>query len=306
MKHVTVLLHESIDNLAINPRDIIIDGTLGGGGHSEEILKRYRDDNLTMIGIDLDQDALTRSKERLQPLLESTDTKMYFIQDSFRNLDKALALAHCDHVDKILLDLGLSSFQLEESGRGFSFKKDEPLIMSFDKEGKGNDSKLSVYDIVNSFEEEHIADIIYGYGEESFSRRIARAIVLRREVTPFKTTFDLADTIKESVPVWYRKGKIHPATKTFQALRIAVNDELGALREALSKGFNMLSSEGRMVIISFHSLEDRIVKVFFKELVKEEKAELISKKPITPSSLEVKENPRSRSAKLRIIKKLTT
>ena len=205
-------------------------------------------------------------------------------------------------VDKILLDIGLSSNQFEESGRGFSFQKDEPLIMSFKKEITEND--LTAKEIVNTWEAENIMTILQGYGEEQFASRIARAIVRSREMKPIETTFELVDIIMSATPKFYHFKKIHPATKTFQALRITVNDEIGSLKEGIKKSFEILNPSGRLAIISFHSLEDRVVKQFFKEYEDTGKGKRINKRIIIADKEEIEENPRARSAKLRIIQKI--
>lgn len=294
--HKTVLLHQSIDGLGIQKGDIVIDGTLGGGGHSEEIARRFGAD-VSLIGIDMDEKALARSRERVGKVTLHT----LFFRDNFRNIDKVLGKAGHGHANRILLDIGLSSDQFECSGRGFSFRKDEPLLMTF-----GEDPKLhpfTAWDIVNEWEESSIADVIYGYGEERFARRIAKGIIEARAFRPIDTTFELVHIIEASVPFYYRRGKLHPATKTFQALRIAVNDELGALREGIRAAFSILAPKGRIAVISFHSLEDRIVKRFFKEMKDESKGVLVTKKAIVPDIDEIRINPRARSAKLRIIEK---
>jgi 16S rRNA (cytosine1402-N4)-methyltransferase len=293
-EHQTVLLHETIDALDIKAGDVVIDGTTGGGGHSEEIIKRAQG-NVTLVCLDLDQDALDRSKQRLESSASSM-TKMFFVRGNFIDLEKLSKSVGINSADKIVLDLGLSSFQLQESGRGFTFQKNEPLSMTFSKEGTDS---FTASDMINSFEEENIADIIYGYGEEKFSRRIAKSIVEAREIKKIETTTELAEVIKRAVPVWYRHGRIHPATKTFQAIRIAVNNELEVLKNALKSAYDFLNPNGRIAVISFHSLEDRIVKNFFRQLAEEEKGLLYTKKPITPNTFEIKNNPRSRSAKLR-------
>lgn len=298
--HTTVLLHESVDGLNIQKGDVVIDGTLGGGGHSEEMVRHFGND-ITLIGIDMDEKALARSRERIGKITPHA----HFVRDNFRNIDKVLEKVMQKpnmHANRILLDIGLSSDQFELSGRGFSFKKDEPLLMTFADDPKHH--PFTAWDIVNEWEETSISDVIYGYGEEQFSRRIARGIVEAREVTPIDTTFELVHIIEASVPFFYRKGKLHPATKTFQALRIAVNDELGALKEGIRASFNILSPGGRLAVISFHSLEDRIVKQYFKQLKDEDKAVIVTKKAIVPTAEETKSNPRSRSAKLRIIEKI--
>ncbi len=297
MQHKTVLLHEAIDGLGIKSGDTFVDGTLGGGGHFEEVAKRFGD-SVVMIGIDLDPDAIIRTKERLL----SYKVNPQYIQDSFRNINSILNSVDVKKVDKILLDIGLSSNQFEESGRGFSFQKDEPLIMSFKKYLDKDD--LTAKEIVNTWDLENISAILKGYGEEQFAWKIAKAIVARREEKPIETTFELVDIIKIATPKWYHTKRIHPATKTFQALRITVNDEIEALKQGVRDGFEMLSKRGRLAVISFHSIEDRFVKQFFKKKSDEGVGINIFKKPITPTQEEINKNPRSRSAKLRIIEKL--
>ena len=280
MKHRPVLLNEVIEglNLKESGGQVVLDATFGGGGHSREILFRYP--GTKIIAIDEDEEVTAEKGISLH-------------HENFRNLDKVLGDRK---VDAILFDLGFSSDQLESSGRGFSFLKDEPLLMTMNEK-----ADLTAEVIVNNWSEENLADIIYGYGEERYARRIARAITEQRAKQPIKTTGELVEVIQDAVP---RKGKIHPATRTFQALRIAVNDELGALKEGLEKGFQALAPGGRLAVIAFHSLEDRIVKKFCIKKREENKAILINKKPITASNEEIKNNIRSRSAKLRIIKKI--
>ena len=301
--HKTVLLQESVDGLAIQKGDVVVDGTLGGGGHSEEIAKHFGAD-ITLIGIDMDQKAIERARERISKITPHA----HFFRDNFRNIRKVLEKAdlkkvnNARHCNRILLDIGLSSDQFEVSGRGFSFKRDEPLLMTFAEDPK--EHEFTAWTIINEWAEESIADVIYGYGEEQFSRRIAKAIIEAREFRPINTTLELVHIIEACVPFFYRKGKINPATKTFQALRIAVNDELGALKQGIADGFELLAPKGRLAVISFHSLEDRIVKQFFKKLKDEEKGIVITKKAIVPTDEETKSNPRARSAKLRIIEKI--
>ena len=297
MNHISVLQKESIDGLNIKIGDIIVDGTLGGGGHTFEIIKRFGS-NVKIIGLDLDADAMGRAKT----LIGETPHDVVFRTVGFQDLDKVLDELNIVHVDGILLDLGISSFQLEVSGRGFSFLKDEPLLMTMKKDPKEED--LTAKAIVNSWDEETIADIIYGFGEEKYSRKIAHAIVEARKEKSIDTTFDLVKIIDASVGRFYKGMRINPSTRTFQALRIATNTELSNLEEVISKGFNRLSSGGRMSIITFHSLEDRIVKRAFVSLKDNGHAKIITKKPISPSSEEIKSNPRSRSAKLRLIEKI--
>ncbi len=295
--HKSVLLNEVVTGLDIKPTNIFFDGTINGGGHSEAVAAKLGADGM-IIGTDLDEDALARAEERLK----GAAAKIILRQASFRNLDSVLAEIKVAAVDKILFDLGLSSNQFDESGRGFSFQKDEPLLMTF----KNNlePTELIATDIVNKWDEENIAQIIESYGEERFAKKIAHAIVFERQTREIKTTTDLVEIIKSAIPKREQHRRLHPATKTFQALRITVNDELGALKEGLQKGFEHLKVGGRIAIISFHSLEDRVVKNFFKELGKGGKGIMLSKKPITPTQKEIIENPRSRSAKLRIIEKM--
>ncbi|KKT00818.1 MAG: Ribosomal RNA small subunit methyltransferase H [Candidatus Nomurabacteria bacterium GW2011_GWF2_43_8] len=285
--HRTVLLNETIDGLDLRPDSVVLDCTFGGGGHSAEILKRFS--KAKIIALDQDKGAWREN-----------DRKISFFNVNFRDLDKVLKN---EKVDGIIFDLGLSSDQLENSGRGFSFMKDEPLLMTM-KENPGPED-VTAYDVVNTWDEKNLADIIYGYGEERFSRRIAKGIVEARKKAEIKTTFDLVKIIAEAVPAAYRRGRLHFATRTFQAIRIAVNDELGALQEGLEKGFEALKVGGRMAVISFHSLEDRIVKNFYKVRTKEKKAILINKKPVLANKEELKNNPRARSAKLRVLEKIT-
>jgi len=295
--HKSVLLHESIEGLNFQKGDVFVDATINGGGHSEEVAKRFSKD-IKIIGIDLDADALRRAEERLT----KAGADFTLVESSFRNVGKVLHDQGIPQANKMLFDLGLSSNQFEDSGRGFSFQKNEPLLMTFKKNpGEGD---ITAHQIVNEWDEEHIADVIYGYGEERYSRRIAKKIVERRQAGPLQTTDDLVQAIKEATPYAYQRGKTHYATKTFQALRIAANDEIQSLKDALTQGFSRLSSGGRMAFISFHSIEDRTVKVFFKEMAQKGLGVLITKKPITPTIEEVKENRRARSAKLRIIEKL--
>lgn len=293
-EHISVLLQEAIQGLEIHENEVVFEGTVGLGGHSEEILKRIGKGGV-YIGTDEDAQALSHAKERLSKY----PARKIFIEDNFRNLDRVLDNAFYSNVDKILLDIGLSNLQLEGGGRGFSFKYDEPLLMTFRATQKEGD--LTAREIVNEWAVDSLTDIITGYGEERFAWKIANAIVKARAIKPIETTGELAEIVKNAVPVFARFGRIHPATKTFQAIRITVNDELGALREGLQKGFARLKPKGRMAIISFHSLEDRIVKEFFKARVEEGLGVLVTKKPITPSDEELARNPKSRSAKLRII-----
>lgn len=293
--HVSVLLHEVVDGLTIQPSDVVIDGTLGGGGHTRAIADRLSDAGV-LIGFDADHAAIVRAQKRL----EGVAPRVALINQNVRHVKEELAKLAISSIDKAVLDLGLSSDQLDISGRGFSFKRDEPLTMTFSVEQ--SESTLTAAVIVNEWSEESIADILFYYGGEIKSRVIAKAIVAAREEQAITTSRELAEIIEHAIK--QRKPGIHPATRSFQALRIAVNDELGALKEVLPQLWELLTPSGRIAIISFHSLEDRIVKRFFREQATLRHASLLTKKPISPSEEEVAQNPRARSAKLRIIEKL--
>ena len=288
--HKTVLLNETIDGLNLSDGATVLDATFGGGGHSAEICRRYR--KVKIIAIDQDKSVWEKAKSKFK----DCDCEITFINKNFADLEGL------ENIDGIIFDLGLSSDQLENSGRGFTFLKNEPLLMTM-KENPGEED-LTAKDIVNAWSEKSLADILYGYGEEKYRGRIASGIVESRKKKKIETTFDLVNIIEHAVPASYRKGKLHFATRTFQALRIAVNDELGALEKGLEQGFKFLKNEGRMCVISFHSLEDRMVKKFYKEKAKEGKAKLINKKIILADDEELKVNIRARSAKLRILEKI--
>lgn len=292
MPHISVLLQETIEGLKVRSGETFLDGTFNNGGHSIEVCQRLGN-SVRIIGIDLDSDALAKARERFAK--EPCHIALH--EENFRNLDKVLKKEGLSQVDCILLDLGFSSVQIEGSGRGFSFLRDEPLLMTYSKANQ----KLTAKDIVNFWDEEHLETIIRHYGEERRAKRIAEAIVAARKEGEIETSGQLAEIISQALGG--KKGRLHPATKTFQAIRITVNDEIEALREALEKGFSHLSVGGRFAVISFHSLEDRIVKRFFREKAKASLGTLLAKKPIVASEEELKRNPRARSAKLRIIKK---
>ncbi len=296
MAHIPVLLKETMEGLDINKNDIVLDGTINSAGHSLEICKLLSENGI-LIGIDQDSNALKKAEEQLK----GQKCKIFLKHENFRNLDKVLDELKIEKIDKVLFDLGLSSNQLEESGRGFSFLKDEPLKMTFNPNPKSTD--ITAWEIINKWDEENIADVIYGYGGEKFSRRIASNVIKERQEKPIDTTYELVEIIKRSVPSWYGRGKTHPATKTFQALRITVNDEMRSTKEGIEKAVERLRSGGKLAVITFHSTEDRLIKVFFKEKQKEGGFIIITKKPIPPTEEEVKNNPRSRSAKLRILQK---
>ncbi len=295
--HKTVLLQETVNALLPQNNGIYLDGTLNSGGHSVFLSKLLKG-NCTIVGFDADGVALQKGVDAVK----KTGAKVFGIESNFKNIKKYLDDLGILKINGAMFDLGLSSDQLEDSGRGFSFQKNEPLLMTF----KSNPTKedLTAKDVVNSFSLENLDIIIKAYGEESFSKRIAKAICEAREIKPIQTSEELREIIWNAVPVWYRRRKIHPATKTFQAIRVVVNDEIQSLIEGLSATFERLSSGGRIAVISFESVSDREVKQFFKNLSVTKKAKLVVKKPITPSREEQKENPRSRSSKLRIIEKI--
>lgn len=294
MLHIPVLMKEVLAGLNIQPNDTVLDCTINGAGHSSEIVKLLVKDG-TLVGLDADANALQVAKGRLSEAISKVELR----QTNFRNLSTVLEELKIETVDKVLFDFGLSSNQLADSGRGFSFEKDEPLLMTFQESPTRDDLTAEVF--VNDSSEEAIADIIFAYGGERYARRIARAIVEARANTTIKTTSELSAIIVRALPKFYAKGRIHPATKTFQALRMAVNDELGAIKTGLAHAFEKLKPNGRIAAISFHSLEDKIVKDFFRTKKDEGVAELLTKKPIIAGEEEVKANPRSRSAKLRIL-----
>ena len=294
--HVSVLLHESIDSLAIQPGDTVVDATLGGAGHARLIASRLGQEG-TLVGFDLDEAAI----ERTRAALAEASCRVELIRANFRDMQKELAQSSVTRIDKVLFDLGWSGFQLA-AGRGFSFLVDEPLLMTYARDITPD--TLTARKAVNEWAEESLADVIYGFGEERNARRIARAICEARKRKPIETSLQLAEIVRAAVPAAYARGRIHPATKTFQALRIAVNDELGALEQGLDAAWELLTPGGRVVVISFHSIEDRLVKRVFAAWEKEGKGKRTPKKPIPPSRDEVKSNPRSRSAKLRVFEKM--
>ncbi len=300
--HRPVLLQETIQNLITNPHGVYVDCTLGGGGHLNYLLDKLASDAL-VIGLDKDIDVLRQT----QAEIKAPNVKL--IQSDFRELKKVLRDLDIAFVDGIMLDLGVSSFQLDTADRGFSFHEQAPLDMRMNRQ-----QFLTARDIVNDFSEDEIARVLFEYGEESYARSISRAIVNCRKVRPIETTLELADIIIHSVPAKYRREK-HPARKSFQALRIAVNEELDALREVLPQVIEVLRPGGRLCVISFHSLEDRIIKQFIQKQTKpctcppdfpvcicnrKPTLEMVYRKPMVPSEQECTENPRARSAKLRV------
>lgn len=307
-EHVSVLLNECIDGLDINKSGIYVDGTLGGAGHSKEIVKRI--DAGRLIGIDQDTNALKKSEEVLEDYL----SKVTFVHSNFKHIKEILNDLNIDKVDGVLLDLGVSSHQLDESERGFSFRFDAKLDMRMNRE-----QSLTAWDVVNKYKVKDIEKIIKNYGEERWASRIAQFIESERKIKPINTTYELVDIIKKAIPAAVRKNGPHPATRTFQAIRIEVNQELDIIEKVIKDIIDSLNPKGRLCIITFHSLEDRIVKETFKYLNKScicpkelpicqcnktKDIKIITKKPILPSDEEISINPRSRSAKLRIAEKL--
>lgn len=293
-QHITVLSHEAVDALQVANDSVIVDATFGAGGHSQEILK-HLDRQGVLVGIDADESAIKNAHVK-----NAKGATVHLKVQNFRNIHRVLDELEIQKVDGILADLGWRMDQMSGNGKGFSFRIDEPLIMTF---GNPSEYPFTAADIVNDWKEVDIKNVLKGYGEERFSGRIARVICEKRLEAPILTSLELADAISEAVPAFYRKGKVHPATRSFQALRIAVNDEFDAMRDFILASVERLESNGRIVMITFHSLEDRIVKQTFKQLVADGYGTLLHKKPITPSREEVVENPRSRSAKMRTFEK---
>ena len=303
--HISVLLNECIDNLNIRPDGIYVDGTMGGGGHSLEIAKRLTTGRL--ICIDQDPNAHEAAGKRLAEYKD----RITFVRDNFGNIKSILDSLGIEKIDGMLLDIGVSSHQLDEAERGFSYQQDAPLDMRMNP-----DRPFSAYDVVNGYDEDELDRVIFTYGEERWARRIAQFIVKEREAKPIETTGELVDIITKAVPKGARKDGPHPAKRTFQAIRIEVNGELEVLQRAIDDVAARLAVGGRLCIITFHSLEDRIVKEAFRKQEnpcicppqfpvcvcgKKPLGRVITRKPILPSKEELEENPRSRSAKLRVL-----
>ena len=295
MQHKTVLLHEAVDALDLSLESTVVDATFGSGGHAQEIVKKLGKEGC-YIGIDADKTALDIKK------LNNPEAKVHLVNNNFVNLKEILSSLYIETVDGILADLGWRMEQFSVGDKGFSFIHEGPLLMTF---GEPKDYPFTAAEIINEWDEEVLANIFFGYAQERFSRRIAKAIVEYRETKPIETTTELAEVVTSAYPkVALKKKGIHPATKVFQALRIAVNDELTVLEKFIKDAFSVLKPGGKLAIISFHSIEDRVVKHSMRELVQSELGILTPKKPIAPSETELKDNPRARSAKLRIITKI--
>ena len=306
--HVSVLLNETIEGLNIKPDGIYADGTLGGAGHSYQIASKLNGLG-RLIGFDQDEDAIKASTERLKEFKNVT-----IVRSNYRNMKEELNNRGIEKVDGILLDLGVSSYQLDTVSRGFSYKEEAPLDMRMD-----NRNEVTARDIVNNYSQGDLFRVIRDYGEDKFAANIAKHIVMNREVKPIETTTELAEIVKAAIPMKFRKQGGHPAKQTFQAIRIELNSELSVLKESLMDMIDLLNPNGRICIITFHSLEDRIVKNIFKEAEdpctcpknfptcvcgKKSKGKVITRKPILPSEEELKLNLRSKSAKLRIFEKI--
>ena len=308
--HITVLLHETIDQLDVRPDGIYVDATLGGAGHSEYLLSKLGDKG-HLYTFDQDQTAIDNAKKRLAPYIERG--MVTFIKDNFRNLKTRLNEVGVEKIDGICYDLGVSSPQLDERERGFSYKQDAPLDMRMNQE-----ATLTAYQVVNHYPYNDLVRIFFKYGEDKFSKQIARKIEQAREIKPIETTTELAEIIKSAKPAKELKKKGHPAKQIFQAIRIEVNDELGAADESIQQAIDLLAVGGRISVITFHSLEDRLTKQLFKEASTvdvpkglpfipddlQPKLELVSRKPILPSKEELEANNRAHSAKLRVARKV--
>lgn len=292
-RHITVMLHEAVDSLNVTPDGVYVDATLGRGGHTDLLLSRLSESG-TLLSLDADPTAIDAYKDE-----HEVSKKHQLVHANFKELANTLSSHNFHTVDGILADLGWRTEQFTQGGRGFSFNSEEPLYMTY---GQPEDYPFTAKDVVNEWAEEDIANVIFAYGEERAARRIAKAIVERRTESPIETASDLAALVAETVKKNPR-SRLHPATKTFQALRIVVNDELDVLESFIDQAIAHLRPGGRLAIITFHSLEDRIVKHKFRAYATQGQVALVNKKPMVPSDEEVKENPRARSAKLRVLEK---
>jgi len=292
--HVAVMLNEVIEYLNPQPGGVFVDGTLGMGGHAKAILERIGP-NGRLVAMDRDYESLEKAKTTLS----SFTKQCHFIRDNFRHIDRVLNELKISEVDGILLDLGISSFQLDQSQRGFSIRLDGPLDMRMDQ-----NARISAFDLINSLSEKELSMVLKDFGQERWHNRIARSIVWERSKQPIDTTKGLCDLVMKAMPKHRTREKIHPATRTFQAFRIAVNRELEALEVVMDKCVDFLKTGGRVAVISFHSLEDKIVKERFKLLGKTGSIKVIVKKPLRPTEDEIVVNPRARSARLRIAERI--
>lgn len=305
--HITVLLNETVDALEVKPDGVYVDCTLGGAGHTSLILNRLGEKG-RVIGIDRDDDALNNAKEKVK------DGRLITVKDNFENIASVVSSLGLETVDGILMDLGVSSHQLDVAERGFSYMQDAPLDMRMDRS-----AVLNAYEVVNTYSEKDLFRILRDFGEERFASSIAKKISESRQTAPINTTLELSEIVSSAIPAKYRRDGGHPAKRTFQAIRIEVNGELSCIPKAINDGIDILSPGGRMAIISFHSLEDRIVKNGFKDLEnpctcpsdfpvcvcgKKQKVKVITKKPILPTENELENNSRSHSAKLRVCEKI--
>ncbi len=294
--HKTVLFQESIDALCLKPGNVVCDATFGGGGHSRAIAQIVGPAG-HLIAFDADKGALDRCSEEMEKYC-----RFDAVNTNFRHLLRECSLRNISEIDGALFDLGLSSDQLEASGRGFTFQRTEPLLMTFS--AQPDTETVTATDIVNNWSEDTLVLIFSGFGEERYSKRIAKAIVESRKKLQIQTTTQLVDIIRDAIPEYAHKGKTHFATKVFQALRIAVNDEMDAIREGLDGAFTLLKKGGILAVISFHSVEDRVVKEFVMNAKRSKLLEVCTKSPIVPTPEEIRMNKRSRSAKLRVVRKL--
>ncbi|MFA5351039.1 MAG: 16S rRNA (cytosine(1402)-N(4))-methyltransferase RsmH [Candidatus Omnitrophota bacterium] len=294
--HIPVMLHEVIDYLALAPGQIIVDATIGTGGHSLEILKKITPGG-RLIGIDRDEDSLAICRQRLSEFSGSCE----FVHANFVDLDQVLEKLGIEKIDGIVFDLGISTYQLKDVERGFSFQQEGPLDMRLDKS-----SYISAYDLVNNLNENEISHMLWSFGQERWHNRIAHLLVEERRNQPISTTSQLADLVMRAIPYRYRRGyyRIHPATRTFQAVRIAVNRELEILESAVKKAVAILKKKAKICVISFHSLEDRVIKHAFRALKAEGSVDIITAKPMTPAPSEVAANPSSRSSKFRVAERI--
>jgi len=292
--HIPVMLSEVLDYLNLGPGEVIVDATIGTGGHSQAILERIMPGG-KLIGIDRDEESLAVARERLSHYSGACE----FVYGNFVDLDTILQNLKIKKIDGILFDLGVSSYQLQNPARGFSFQEDGPLDMRLDR-----NSYISAYDLINNLNEEEISALLWTFGQERWHNRIARFLVEARQKQAITTTRHLSDIVVKAIPPKYRHYRIHPATRTFQAVRIAVNRELETIGIAISKAIELLDESARICVISFHSLEDRIVKLCFRKFTLEGKIKIITPKPLMQTETEISQNLSSRSSKLRVAEKL--